>query len=93
MGTYACRICKGPVHDRTDGEGFKLFRYRFVTCKDCAPKVKQAAVVTKHLAKIGVRAAIAAKSPATLAALDAAFNQAQTDAQNELEPIVAEVVK
>lgn len=77
MATYACRFCKDPVTSPENGEGFKLFRYRFVTCKDCAPKVRTAATMAKHIIRVGTRAAMAARAPQVLAVLDAAVDEAQ----------------
>ena len=44
-----CRFCGTPVTPAT-GEGFKLFRLRFVACEGCAPKVRSTATVVKHVA-------------------------------------------
>lgn len=81
-----CRFCGTPVTPAT-GEGFKLLRYRFVACADCAPKVRSTAVVVKHVARVAARTAMAARAPQVLAVLDAAVDEAQGNPP----PRVAEV--
>lgn len=83
-----CRFCGTPVTPAT-GEGFKLFRLRFVACEGCAPKVRSTATVVKHVARVAVRTAMAARAPQVLRVLDAAVDEAQGNPP----PRVAEVTE
>lgn len=84
---YTCRICGTPVTGKVDGEGFALGKYRFVTCTKHANTVRKTAAVTRNIATLGARMALATKAPKLLALLDQAYDLTYP----QQEPVVVTV--
>jgi hypothetical protein len=81
MTAYPCKFCGTPVHGNHDGRGFKMGKFRFVTCTKHAAHVETVADVTMRLTRAGVRTLLAKKSPTLLALVDQAVDERRRDEQ------------
>lgn len=79
-GGYPCKLCGTIMHDTSEGQGFTAGKFRFVACRECAPKVTAAARATGQMVKLGLESLAQQKAPGLLPLLkqlSAAYLQAK----------------
>ena len=81
-----CALCKRPIADTAQGQGFKLGKLVFVTCLDCAPHVRATAKLTGEALRTGLSALLTTKFPQLTPILQqvrAAYAEAQRESHHE----------